>query len=80
MVIFNKDQSHHVFLLLPDATNEDEEIRYSKIQDNFIEFAANVEKGNSRLFEREENFYEKEMFIHCQSILRSLEVSMLSST
>ena len=60
MVIFNKDQRHHVFLLLPDATNEEEEIRYSKIQENFIKFAANVEKGNSRLFEREENFYEIE--------------------
>ena len=46
MVIFNKDQAHHVFLLLPDATNEEEEAKYNKIQENFIEFAANVEKGN----------------------------------
>lgn len=45
MVIFNKDQKHHVFLLLPDATNEEEEMKYNKIQDNFIEFAANVEKA-----------------------------------
>ena len=46
MVIFNKDQAHHVFLLLPDGTNEEEEAKYNKIQENFIEFAANVETGN----------------------------------
>lgn len=63
MVIFNKDQSHHVFLLLPDATNEEEEIRYNKIQENFIKFAANVEKGNSRLFERKENSIMRFSFI-----------------
>ena len=46
MVIFNKDQAHHIFLLLPDATNEEEETKYAKILDNFIEFAAKVEQGN----------------------------------
>ena len=46
MIIFNKDQAHHIFLLLPDATNEEEETKYAKILDNFIEFAAKVEQGN----------------------------------
>ena len=45
MIIFNKDQAHHIFLLLPDATNEEEEKKYAKVLDNFIEFAAKVEQG-----------------------------------
>ncbi|CAG5111665.1 Oidioi.mRNA.OKI2018_I69.chr2.g5945.t1.cds [Oikopleura dioica] len=53
MVIFNKDQAHHIFLLLPDPTNEEEETKYAKILDNFIEFAAKVEQaghGKDTLF------------------------------